>query len=72
MAEIISPIKAIRAYCLGCCNGNSNAVRDCVISECELYPFRFGKNPYRHNSRTYSEEEKAAIGERLKKARQNK
>lgn len=70
MSEITSPVKAIRAYCLGCCNGNSNEVKACVIEECELYPFRFGKNPYR--SRNYTDEQRKAVAERFKNAQQNK
>lgn len=44
---ITNPIKAIRAYCLQCCCGSSNEVQKCTIEQCALYPFRFGKNPYR-------------------------
>lgn len=46
MAEITSPVKAIRAYCLSCVCGNAAEVRRCEITRCPLYPFRFGKNPY--------------------------
>lgn len=62
-----SPIKAIREKCLECCCGSSQEVKLCEISDCALYPFRFGKNPY--NRKTYTEEQKAAIAERLKNAR---
>ena len=40
-----SPLKAIRAYCLGCSCGSANEVKLCPIARCELYPFRFGHNP---------------------------
>lgn len=72
MSEITSPIKAIKAYCIGCCGGITNEVKSCAISDCELFPFRFGKNPFHHPKREYTEEQRAAIGERLKTARQNK
>ncbi len=36
------PLKAIREYCLWCCNGNTKEVRECPIRECVLWPFRFG------------------------------
>lgn len=38
-------LKAIRAYCLGCSCGNYAEVERCVMTNCELYPFRFGKDP---------------------------
>ena len=43
----ISATKAIRLKCLDCCCGNPNEVRLCTIPNCPLYPFRFGKDPYR-------------------------
>lgn len=47
MAEITNPIKAIRAKCLDCCCGQANEVKLCPSTDCALYPFRLGKNPYR-------------------------
>jgi len=41
-----SPIKAIRKHCLSCEEGIIG-VKNCVIPDCFLYPFRFGKNPFR-------------------------
>lgn len=43
----MTPMKAIRAKCLGCCCGASNEVRLCTAKKCPLYPYRFGKNPNR-------------------------
>lgn len=71
MSEITSPIKAIRAKCLDCCCDSSNEVRMCTITDCPLYPFRFGKNPYR-TKREYTEEQRAVMVERLRKAREAK
>ena len=45
--KIRTPIKAIRAYCLGCMCGNAAEVRNCVIPDCPLYPYRMGHNPNR-------------------------
>ena len=42
-----SPAKAIRAYCLNCCLESAYEVAHCTAEECELWDFRFGKNPYR-------------------------
>ena len=44
--QITSPIKAIRAKCLDCAY-TSQEVALCPCKDCPLYPFRFGKNPYR-------------------------
>ena len=50
MAEIKSPAKAIRAYCLECTGNQPSEVRNCVIKRCPLYPFRYGKNPFHAKS----------------------
>lgn len=42
-----NPVKAIRAYCLNCCLESAAEVAQCTATGCELYAFRFGKNPYR-------------------------
>lgn len=41
-----SPTKAIRLKCMDCTCQQANEVRDCTITDCPLYPSRFGKNPY--------------------------
>ncbi|MDD5679744.1 MAG: hypothetical protein PHI59_00660 [Candidatus Omnitrophica bacterium] len=44
----VTPLKAIRRYCVNCCRGSAKEVRLCPDSEmCYLYPYRFGKNPNR-------------------------
>ena len=45
--KCLTPVKAMRAKCLNCCCGQPKEVRLCPISECPLYPYRFGKNPNR-------------------------
>lgn len=65
---ITNPVKAIRAYCLSCVGGSSNEVDKCPIPECALYSFRYGRNPFRAK-RELTDEQKAAMAERLKKAR---
>ena len=44
---MLTPIKAIRAKCLDCSNRQRKEVRDCLIPECPIFPFRMGKNPNR-------------------------
>jgi hypothetical protein len=41
-----SPLKAIRSKCLDRSCGSHKEVRLCPVTECALYPFRFGKNPF--------------------------
>lgn len=60
-----NPVKAIHEYCLECCLNNPNEVRLCNASECPLWAFRLGKNPYR-TKRELTEEQKAELAERLK------
>jgi hypothetical protein len=47
----LSPVKAIKKHCLDCSGGSKKEVRECIIQDCPLYPFRFGKNPNRKGLR---------------------
>jgi len=42
MSEIKSPLRSIRAYCLGCCCESAHEVKACTFTDCELYPYRLG------------------------------
>jgi hypothetical protein len=44
-------LKAIRKNCLECSCGSETDVRECRIVECQLHPFRMGKDP--HPGRTF-------------------
>ena len=68
MAEITNPVKAIRAYCVECSCGSTVEVKCCPIERCPLYPFRMGKNPFRQK-REMTEEQRKAVGDRLREAR---
>ena len=68
--EIKNPAKAIRAFCLECSGGSTSEVKFCPVEKCPLYPFRFGKNPYRQR-RELTEEERQVLRDRLKIAREN-
>ena len=69
MAEqITNPVKAIRAFCMECSNGQTSEVKACPVYKCQLYPFRFGKNPYRQR-REMTEEQKQVLADRLREAR---
>ena len=66
-----NPVKAIREFCLDCCGGDRSEVKMCPATKCALYPFRFGKNPYRAK-REMTEEQRKAAATRLAEARQKK
>jgi hypothetical protein len=40
-------VKTIRARCKDCGEGTALAIKNCEFPDCELYPYRFGKNPNR-------------------------
>lgn len=62
---VTNPVKAIRLKCLDCCCGSFTEVEQCTAQRCPLFPFRFGKNPYR-TKREMSDEQKEALRRRLK------
>lgn len=45
--RIKNPVSAIRAKCIDCAGGEPGTVKNCEHSNCALYLFRFGKDPYR-------------------------
>ena len=68
MKKRISPLKAIRKYCLDCGGDSANEVKLCPCTDCALYEFRLGKNPY-SVKRIYTDEQKQALCQRLATAR---
>ena len=71
MSDYLTPIKAIRAKCIDCCCGQKNEVKLCTVTDCSLYPYRLGHNPNR-KPRQLSDEQRAAMAERLANARLTK
>lgn len=61
-------LDAIRAKCLDCCCDQRAEVSACVVISCALWPYRQNSNPFR-TAREMSDEQRAAAGERLAKAR---
>lgn len=41
----LTPMKAIRAKCLECSNGQPKEVRLCSVKNCALYEYRNGHRP---------------------------
>jgi hypothetical protein len=52
-AKSVSPLRALRRYCLWCCNDSANEVRLCPAKACPLWTFRLGRRP--------TPEDKAAV-----------
>jgi hypothetical protein len=40
-----TPLKAVRAHCVACCNGSFVQVKLCAARSCPLSPFRHGRRP---------------------------
>ena len=66
----MTPMKAIRAKCLECAESMAE-VRECPVKDCSLYPFRMGHRP-EGQKRELTEEQKAALSERMAKVREQK
>jgi len=66
--KITTPLKAIHEKCYNCSGFQWNEVRQCTVYDCTLYPFRFGKSPYR-NPKKMTEEERQEKVERMKNIR---
>ena len=63
VSENTNVLRAIRLKCYDCSSYQSNEVRDCIVTNCPLYPFRLGKNPFRKKELT--EEKRNELRERF-------
>jgi hypothetical protein len=43
----LTPMRAIRFFCLECLGWKPSEVKVCTGKQCSLYPYRFGTNPER-------------------------
>ena len=66
--KVTSVLKAIKKHCLSCGGNQRDEVTYCCVTHCYLWPFRFGKNPYR-KKREMTEEQKIAMQQRMSKMR---
>jgi hypothetical protein len=66
-----TPLKAIREKCIDCSGWSLKEVSLCCMPECSLYPYRFGKSPFR-KKRDLSQEEREAVALRLHGGRAKK
>lgn len=53
----LTPIKAIRKKCLGCCCGQVVEVRLCNITACPLHGYRMGRRPKTEDADSQQEDE---------------
>ena len=66
-----SSAKAIRQFCVECMGGRGSGqnytklIEECVSTNCPLYGFRFGKNPYHIQNLTAEQRKQKA--EQLRK-----
>lgn len=63
-----NPLKAIRKKCLDCCCGSVHEVDLCVCTDCSLYPFRHGRNPYREKRPLLQKQKDALMRNEFTKA----
>ena len=63
-----TPLKAIKKKCFDCSGDSYKEVSLCLVTDCAIYPYRFGKNPFAKPSRPPSEKQLAT----LKKGRERK
>lgn len=61
--ENTNVLRAIRLKCYDCSSYQSNEVRECLVTNCPLYPFRLGKNPFR--KKELSDEKRKELRERF-------
>ena len=61
--EKLTPGKAMRAFCIDCCGGSRNEVYLCPSTDCSLWAYRLGKNPYL--------QDRVISDERMEKLREN-
>ena len=47
--KILTPIKAIRAKCMDCSNNQYAEIKNCIVKNCPLYPYRLGHRPKKND-----------------------
>ena len=65
--KLLTPLKAIREYCLMCSIWNVSEVAKCPAKDCALYIFRSGKDASK--KRDLTEAQRKEIGKRFSRHR---
>lgn len=63
----MTPLKAIKLKCLDCSANQPEEVKECPVSSCSLYQYRFGKSLNR-KKREFTEEQREVIRQRFLKS----
>lgn len=61
----MTPLQAIKEKCIDCSGDSAYEAKLCNITDCKLYPFRLGKNPFRKKIEI-SPERKKELADRMK------
>ena len=64
-------LKAIKMKCLDCSYYSQKEVKECTMTDCPLYAWRMGKNPFR-TKKELTAEQKEALEERMKALREKR
>lgn len=64
-----SLLRVIREKCLDCCGYQHSEVRRCHITDCPLWEFRMGKNPF--HKRTMNDEQRKIAPQNLNKLKRD-
>ena len=60
-----SLLQVVRTHCLSCCCESPKEVRLCPAVDCNLHPYRLGKNPFR-KPRVLTEKQRQEMVNRMK------
>ena len=65
----MTPMQAIKAKCIECCCGDKKEARMCTITGCPIWQFLEERRKLKETKakRILTDEEKAALSERLRK-----
>lgn len=69
--KYVPPLRAIRLRCLDCSGDSYTEVELCPVTNCSLWHYRFGKNPFR-KKREMSEENRMKAAERIRQYHQSR
>jgi|TARA_R110000744_G_scaffold227915_1_gene345954 hypothetical protein len=65
-------LQVIRAKCIDCCCGDRSEVKRCAITDCDLHPYRLGKNPFSTRGAGMTQDRRDAAAEQLAEYRKRK
>jgi hypothetical protein len=66
-----TPLQALRAHCLDCSGFEPGEVRQCTVTSCPSWPFRFGRSPWRKPATQAQRDASRRNARHLRKPREN-